>query len=110
MRSRPDPPCWGRSGAQRWMSGGTSTRSAGFLLLITGGAGFIGRAVVTAALSAGHDVRVLDRAPERVPDGAEPVGGDVRDPAVVAAALRGVDAVSHQAAKVGLGVDVGDLP
>src|SRR4051812_32693843 len=80
------------------------------LLLITGGAGFIGRAVVTAALSAGHDVRVLDRAPERVPDGAEPVGGDVRDPAVVAAALRGVDAVSHQAAKVGLGVDVGDLP
>jgi len=80
------------------------------LLLITGGAGFIGRAVVTAALSAGHDVRVLDRAPERVPDGAEPVAGDVRDPAVVAAALRGVDAVSHQAAKVGLGVDVADLP
>jgi dTDP-L-rhamnose 4-epimerase len=80
------------------------------LLLVTGGAGFIGRAVVTAALSAGHDVRVLDRAPERVPAGAQPVAGDVRDPAVVAAALRGVDAVSHQAAKVGLGVDLDDLP
>jgi dTDP-L-rhamnose 4-epimerase len=85
------------------------------LLLVTGGAGFIGRAVVTAALRAGHQVRVLDRAAAdppgaRVPDGAESIVGDVRDPDAVTRALRGVDAVSHQAAKVGLGVDLDDLP
>ncbi|MFC4912333.1 NAD-dependent epimerase/dehydratase family protein [Actinomadura gamaensis] len=36
--------------------------------------------------------------------------GDVRDAATVARALEGVDAVCHQAAMVGLGVDVYDLP
>jgi dTDP-L-rhamnose 4-epimerase len=85
------------------------------LLLVTGGAGFIGRAVVTAALQAGHTVRVLDVAAgdcslPPLPDGAEPVTGDVRDRDVVDRALRGVDAVSHQAAMVGLGVDLDDLP
>jgi dTDP-L-rhamnose 4-epimerase len=55
---------------------------------------------------------VLDRliADGAVPDGAEPVVGDVRDPDLVARALRGVEAVSHQAAKVGLGVGLDDLP
>ena len=43
------------------------------------------------------------------PDGAEHVVGDVRDPDAVARALRGVDAVCHQAAMVGLGVDLGDI-
>ena len=36
--------------------------------------------------------------------------GDVRDAAAIDRALAGVDAVLHLAAKVGLGVDVGDLP
>jgi dTDP-L-rhamnose 4-epimerase len=40
----------------------------------------------------------------------EQVVGDVRDPHVVARALTGMDAVSHQAAKVGHGVDLEDLP
>lgn len=86
-------------------------------VLVTGGAGFIGRAVVAAAQAAGHDVRVLDRAgPSDAaaggldPAGIEHVRGDLGDPDVVARALAGVDAVSHQAAKVGLGVDVQDLP
>ena len=35
---------------------------------------------------------------------------DVRDASAVDRALEGVDAVLHLAAKVGLGVDVGDLP
>jgi dTDP-L-rhamnose 4-epimerase len=43
-----------------------------------------------------------------MPDGV--LLGDVRDPAVVAAAVRGVDVVIHLAAMVGLGVDLGDLP
>jgi dTDP-L-rhamnose 4-epimerase len=36
--------------------------------------------------------------------------GDLRDPAVAERAVAGVSAVSHQAAMVGLGVDLGDLP
>jgi dTDP-L-rhamnose 4-epimerase len=91
------------------------------MLLVTGGAGFIGGAVVRAALRDGWQVRVLDslrpdaHGPEvhdhdAVPAGVEFVLGDVRDAATVDAALAGVDAVSHQAAKVGLGVDFADAP
>ncbi|MEO6117072.1 MAG: NAD-dependent epimerase/dehydratase family protein [Pseudolysinimonas sp.] len=86
-------------------------------LLVTGGAGFVGSAVVDAALRDGHEVRVLDSLRADV-HGVEPapdprvefVRGDVRDADTVATALRGVDAVSHQAAKVGLGVDFADAP
>jgi nucleoside-diphosphate-sugar epimerase len=47
------------------------------VLLVTGGAGFIGRAVVGAALEAGQAVRVPDpvvgdRASAPLPDGADP--------------------------------------
>ncbi|WP_207453803.1 NAD-dependent epimerase/dehydratase family protein [Herbiconiux sp. SYSU D00978] len=86
-------------------------------LLVTGGAGFIGGAVVQAALNAGHEVRVLDSLRGDVHGGdaeldprVEFVQGDVRDPDVVNAALAGIDAVNHQAAKVGLGVDFSDAP
>ncbi|ROS59361.1 dTDP-L-rhamnose 4-epimerase [Frigoribacterium sp. PhB160] len=96
------------------MSGGTGDRG---LLLVTGGAGFIGSAIVAGALEAGWRVRVLDSLRADV-HGGEPdvdprvdfVRGDVRDAAVVDAALAGVDAVCHQAAKVGLGVDFQDAP
>jgi dTDP-L-rhamnose 4-epimerase len=43
-------------------------------------------------------------------EGAELIVGDVRDAAVVDRTLLGVEAVLHLAAKVGLGVDIGDLP
>ena len=89
-------------------------------VLVTGGAGFIGSHVVAACREAGHDVRILDallpavhpRYPDRPPgvDGAELVVADVRDRAAVDEALRGVDAVCHQAAMVGLGIDVQDMP
>ena len=42
--------------------------------------------------------------------GAELIVADVRDAAAVERALQGTDAVLHLAAKVGLGVDIGDLP
>jgi dTDP-L-rhamnose 4-epimerase len=88
-------------------------------VLVTGGAGFIGGEIARALLERGHDVRVLDAllpaahaAPVVPPglDGAEVVVGDVRDAGTVRRALAGVDAVSHQAAMVGLGVDLHDLP
>jgi dTDP-L-rhamnose 4-epimerase len=84
-------------------------------VLLTGSAGFIGGHVATALATAGHDVVGLDclhpaaHGTRRTPDGSF-IFGDVRDPAVVAGALRGVDAVVHQAAMVGMGVDLADLP
>ncbi|XRQ16217.1 NAD-dependent epimerase/dehydratase family protein [Actinomadura welshii] len=73
---------------------------------LTGSAGFIGSHVAEALTAAGHRVRGLDLRPGG--DGADVA--DVRDPAAVARLLRGADAVCHQAAKVGLGVAVSDLP
>ncbi len=88
-------------------------------VLVTGGAGFIGGHVVTALLDSGHRVRVLDALLPEVHAGgwpgsldprAEPVQGDVRSAEDCRRALDGVDAVCHQAAMVGLGVDLQDLP
>lgn len=75
-------------------------------VLLTGGAGFIGTHVAHAIRTAGDEVVVFDRV--RVPDDSAAIVGDVTDLAAVTAALDGVDAVCHQAAKVGLGVDFGD--
>ena len=87
-------------------------------VLLTGGAGFIGRHVLRELLGRGHVVRVLDSLRPDVHkdgktsslDGAELIVGDVRDAAMIDRALVGVEAVLHLAAKVGLGVDVSDLP
>jgi dTDP-L-rhamnose 4-epimerase len=85
-------------------------------ILVTGGAGFIGGHVVTALRGAGHDIVVLDALhPKAHGAGAAAPGGafvpaDVRDAGAVRAALAGVDVVAHQAALVGLGVDLADLP
>jgi UDP-glucose 4-epimerase len=72
------------------------------MLLVTGGAGFIGSHVVLAALAAGLRVRVLDDLStgdkRAVPDTAELLEGDVADPEAVAHALDGVTAVAHLAA------------
>jgi dTDP-L-rhamnose 4-epimerase len=87
-------------------------------VLLTGGAGFIGQYVLRELLRRGHEVCVLDslrpdvHAPgtAKPPEGAELVVADVRDAEALDRALAGVDTVLHLAAKVGLGVDVGDLP
>jgi len=82
-------------------------------ILITGGAGFIGSHLARHLLRQGHEVRALDRLdpqvhPERerpayLDSDVELIQGDVRDPAAVAEALDGVDAVVHLAARVGVG-------
>src|SRR5258708_968570 len=86
-------------------------------VLLTGGAGFIGQHVLRQLLARGHQVRVLDSLRTDVharswapPSGVELQTADVRDAAAIDRALAGVEAVLHLAAKVGLGVDVQDLP
>ncbi|MGA8116171.1 MAG: NAD-dependent epimerase/dehydratase family protein, partial [Actinocatenispora sp.] len=86
-------------------------------VLVTGGAGFIGAQVVEALIADGHTVRILDclhpaahRGRPAWLDGYDTMIGDVRDADTVRTALTGVDAVVHQAAMVGLGVDTSDLP
>ncbi len=87
-------------------------------ILVVGGAGFVGSHVVDVLVASGRRVRVLDSLhplahagrPDYLNPEAEHVWADVRDRDAVLAALTDVDAVSHQAAMVGLGIDVGDLP
>jgi dTDP-L-rhamnose 4-epimerase len=85
-------------------------------VLVTGAAGFIGSHIAETLRDAGHEVRGLDSLTPAVHNGrpahadGDLVVGDVRDPAAVEAALAGTDAVCHQAAMVGLGVDLSDLP
>jgi dTDP-L-rhamnose 4-epimerase len=93
-------------------------------ILVTGGAGFIGSATSAALVAAGHDVVVLDclrpdvhgatggrpASPHpALPDGVPFVHADVRDVDAVRGALAGCAVVVHLAAKVGLGVGIGDI-
>jgi nucleoside-diphosphate-sugar epimerase len=73
-------------------------------VLATGASGFLGRAVVRALQQNGHDVRTLQRRPSGVP-GADDHRGSVTDPDATSAAVAGVDAVVHLAAKVSLAGD-----
>jgi dTDP-L-rhamnose 4-epimerase len=89
-------------------------------VLITGGAGFIGSHLTDLFLGCGHSVRVLDnltaqvhglvcRRPAYLSGEADLIVGDVRDRDVVRRALRGVDAVVHLAAAVGVGQSMYDI-
>lgn len=74
-------------------------------ILVTGGAGFIGAALVIRLVQLGHKVRILDdfsRGDSRrlisVRDDVQKVLGDVRDKSKVLEAARGVDQIYHLAA------------
>jgi UDP-glucose 4-epimerase len=75
--------------------------------LVTGGAGFIGSALVRALAAAGFDARVLDDLSSGSPanlegTGVELVTGDVRDLDLVVRAATGCDVVFHLAAGAGV--------
>ncbi len=83
-------------------------------ILITGGAGFIGSHLADELLSAGYRVRIFDglsaqvhgpncRRPAYLDREAELIVGDIRDPEALRKSLKGIDAVFHLAAMVGVG-------
>src|SRR5436305_8811735 len=94
MRSRPAHEI--SSGAYSW---------AGRRVLVTGGAGFVGRYLVEDLLAQGAHVRVVDdfstEARERLAHASEieVVEGDLRDPSAARTAIAGMDVVMHLAAR-----------
>jgi len=81
----------------------TSASDAG-RLLVTGGRGMLGNAVVRAALADGWEVVCLQRHPSGMAEhtGVTDVLGSVLEPGDVQRAISGVDAVVHLAARVGI--------
>ncbi len=62
---------------------------------VLGATGRTGRLIVEELVRRGHQVRAVVRDPSRasLPEGAEALAGDARDPAVLARAVTGADAV-----------------
>lgn len=80
-------------------------------ILVTGGAGFIGSFLVDRLIRDGYKVRILDNLEDQVHRGRKPsyfnkkaefVKGDVRDYEKFKSAVKGIDAIFHLAAAVGV--------
>src|SRR5919201_6240694 len=71
-----------------------SLRCRAVRVLVTGATGKVGHAVTRALLERGDDVSALVRDPAAaIPEGAEPVKGDVRDTESLVQAVRGCELV-----------------
>lgn len=72
--------------------------------LVTGGGGFLGKAVVKKLIEKGVRVTSFSRGTYKVLDelGVTQVQGDIADPLAVENAVKGMDAVFHVAAKPGM--------
>src|ERR671910_21530 len=87
-------------------------------ILVTGAAGFVGSHIVDALIEDGHEVVAIDSLTESVhsepPQYLNPaarfVAADLRDSGALDPWIRDVDAVSHQAAMVGLEPSFSDAP
>jgi len=93
------------------MSNDSRISGAGRVVLVTGGAGFIGSHLADALLERGHAVRVLDNfmtgSRANLNPRAELIEADVRESAAIEPAFAGVDCVFHTAAlpRVGLSIE-----
>ena len=74
------------------------------LVLVTGGTGFLGQAVVRRCLARGYRVRILGRTPVAgaLAGQVDFIRGDIADRATVDTAVQGCDYVFHVAAKAGV--------
>ena len=71
-------------------------------VLITGGTGYLGRAIVRAVAARGHEVVVFARRATRSALPGRLIDGDIRDRDAVRHAADGVEAICHTAALVSL--------
>jgi nucleoside-diphosphate-sugar epimerase len=73
-------------------------------ILVTGGGGFLGKALIQQLIARGHTIHTLNRGeyPELEAMGVRCFQGDLADPAVVKEAARGCTTVFHVGAKAGV--------
>ena len=102
-------------GGQRAMKAYPANDGSDFLkkarVLVTGGGGFLGKAIIKRLLRYTTDIRSLsrNRYPELDALGVKQVQGDISDEMVVEEACRGRDLVFHVAAKTGIWGRYGDF-
>lgn len=70
--------------------------------MLTGGTGYLGRAVARALTARGHELVVFSRSATRAGVSGTPIDGDIRDRAAVERAVTGCDAIVHSAALVSI--------
>lgn len=71
-------------------------------VLITGGAGFIGRRIVEKCIQENLEVRVFDLVETKNPNVRESILGSILDPYEISVAARGCDFIIHAAAALGV--------
>jgi farnesol dehydrogenase len=71
-------------------------------VLVTGGTGYLGRAVVSALARRGHDLVIFSRSATASALPGTLIDGDVRDRGALERAAAGCDAISHSAALVSI--------
>jgi farnesol dehydrogenase len=71
-------------------------------VLVTGGTGYLGRAVVNALAARGHELVIFARTAARSGLPGTAIDGDIRDASAVERAAAGCEAISHSAALVSI--------